>query len=214
MIIIGAKGFAKEVLQVVLEFLSKDLVLFYDDLNFKEPDKLFDTYSILKTEQEVVSHFKVDKRFTVGIGHPFLRKTMSDKFKALGGVYSSTISQNATIGQHEVFIGNGCNILAGAILSNSVQLGEGCMIYYNSVITHDVCLGDFVEISPSATILGRSQIGSFTQIGAHATILPDINIGKNVIVAAGAVVTKDVLDHSMVAGVPAVWKKNLKPLAF
>jgi acetyltransferase-like isoleucine patch superfamily enzyme len=46
-------------------------------------------------------------------------------------------------------------------------------------------------------------------LGTNATILPGIKLGKNVIVGAGAVVTKDVRDNTMVAGVPAVVKKNL-----
>jgi bifunctional N-acetylglucosamine-1-phosphate-uridyltransferase/glucosamine-1-phosphate-acetyltransferase GlmU-like protein len=41
-----------------------------------------------------------------------------------------------------------------------------------------------------------------------------VQIGSNVIVAAGAVVTKDVPDNCMVAGVPAIIKKQLNPLSF
>ena len=40
-------------------------------------------------------------------------------------------------------------------------------------------------------------------IGANAVILPGVHIGNHCVVAAGAVVTKDVLPHSLVAGVPA-----------
>jgi acetyltransferase-like isoleucine patch superfamily enzyme len=36
-----------------------------------------------------------------------------------------------------------------------------------------------------------------------AIICPGVTIGENSVVAAGAVVTKDVPDHSLVAGVPA-----------
>jgi acetyltransferase-like isoleucine patch superfamily enzyme len=47
-------------------------------------------------------------------------------------------------------------------------------------------------------------------IGAGAIILPGVTVGENAIVAAGAVVTKDVLDNTIVAGVPAKKIKNIK----
>jgi acetyltransferase-like isoleucine patch superfamily enzyme len=40
-------------------------------------------------------------------------------------------------------------------------------------------------------------------IGTGAIILGGVTIGENSIVGAGAVVTKDVLENSTVAGVPA-----------
>ena len=46
-------------------------------------------------------------------------------------------------------------------------------------------------------------IGDDVWIGANAVILPGVHIGRHCVVAAGAVVTKDVPDHSLVAGVPA-----------
>jgi len=46
-------------------------------------------------------------------------------------------------------------------------------------------------------------------IGAAATILPGVTIGKNAVVAAGAVVTVDVLDNSVVGGIPAKFIKQI-----
>lgn len=47
-------------------------------------------------------------------------------------------------------------------------------------------------------------------IGVAATILPGVTVGENSIVSAGAVVTKDVPDHSIVAGVPAQIIKTIE----
>ncbi len=215
MLIIGAKGFAKEVLEVIHQLNQLENLVFYDDVNKDAPEKLFKQFPIIKTIQEASNYFKtIDNRFTIGIGNPILRKHLYDKFTALGGKFAPTISPLATIGSYDVQIGIGTNVLSGAVFSNSTTLGVGCIVYYNSIITHDCEIGDFVEISPSVTLLGRCNIGSYTQIGANVTILPDIKIGTNVIIAAGAVVTKDVSDNCMVAGIPAVIKKELTPLAF
>ncbi len=46
-------------------------------------------------------------------------------------------------------------------------------------------------------------------IGARALILGGVTVGAGSIVAAGAVVTRDVAPNTLVAGVPAVKKKDL-----
>lgn len=215
MLIIGAKGFAKEVLEVLHQLNQLENLVFYDDVSDDVPEKLFGQFPVLRTTQEASVYFKtIENQFTIGIGNPVLRKKLYDKFTALGGVFTSTISPLATIGSYDVQIGIGSNILSGSVFSNSTEIGIGCVVYYNSIITHDCKIGNFVEISPSVTLLGRSKIDSYSQIGSNATILPDITIGKNVIIGAGSVVTKDVPDNCMVAGVPAVIKKELTPLNF
>lgn len=213
MLIIGAKGFAKEILEVLYSINELNDLVFYDDYNKDAPDFLYEKFPVLKNTNEVEQYFnKVSKKFTIGIGNPVLRKTMYDKITKLGGAYTSTISSLAELANFDVQIEAGVNILHGAIISNGVSVGLGSMIYYDVIITHDVCINKFVEISPSATLLGRCNIGSYTQIGSNVTILPDIVIGENVIVAAGAVVTKNVPSNCMVAGVPAQIKKTLTPL--
>lgn len=215
MLIVGAKGFAKEVLEVLHQNNETDNLVFYDDVNDDAPEDLYGQFKILKNTNEAEAYFKaVDNRFTIGIGNPILRKKIFEKFLALGGVFSSTISPKANIGSFDIRIGNGCNILANSIFSNSVIIGKGCIVYYNSIITHDCIIGNFVEISPSVTLLGRCFIGSFSQIGSNATILPDVKIGKNVIVGAGSVVTKDIPDNCVVVGIPAKIIKELEPLNF
>jgi sugar O-acyltransferase (sialic acid O-acetyltransferase NeuD family) len=215
MLIIGAKGFAKEILEVLHQKNETENLVFYDDINDDLPGKLFSKFPILKSENEALNYFNtIDNRFTIGIGRPILRKKMYDKFSDLGGDIITTISNLSFVGSYETSIGKGCNIMHGAVLSNNVKIGKGCIIYFNSVITHDSIIGDFVEVSPSANVLGRSKLGSFCQIGSGSIILPDLEIGKNVIVGAGSVVTKDIPDNSMVVGVPAKIVKELTPLDY
>ncbi len=204
MLIIGAKGFAKEILEILYQNNDIENLVFYDDVNPETDIKLFNRFLIIKTEQEAIAHFKnKDKRFVLGVGNPKIRKLLYEKFILDGGDPTSLISHNASVGRFDVEIGNGTNIMDYAVVSNNVKIGVGCLIYYNTNITHDCILGDFVELSPGATILGRCIIGQQSQIGANATILPDIRIGNNVIVGAGAVVTNDLPDNCTAVGVPA-----------
>lgn len=215
MLIVGAKGFAKEVLEVLYQLHSTEDLVFFDNVNQDTPDVLYQKFKVLRSFDEAQTYFNtVHKKFTLGIGNPFLRQQLADTFIGLGGILTTVISASANIGSFGVTIGEGSNILNQAIIANDVTIGKGAILYYNAVVTHDVEVGDFVEISPGAILLGRCAIGDYSQIGSHATILPDITIGSNVIVAAGAVVTENVPDNCMVAGVPAVVKKQLNPLIF
>lgn len=213
MLIIGAKGFAKEVLQV---FHDKDFIgkiAFYDDVNYDVSGLLFDQFPILKNEAEVVEFFKTNgNEFTIGIGSPASRFKLYKKFVDLGGEFISSISPFAQIGNFDVTIGTGSNVLSQSIFSNSTRIGIGCIVYYNVVITHDCVVEDFVELAPNVILLGRCRIGKFSQIGANTTVLPDVKIGKNVIIGAGSVVTKDIPDNSVAFGIPAKVIKNLEPI--
>lgn len=213
MLIIGAKGFAKEVLQVFLDIGITEKIAFYDDVNADLSGMLFDQFPILKNEEEVVDFFRVNgSKFTIGIGSPVLRFKLYKKFIHLGGIFTSSLSPLAKIGSYDVSIGAGSNLLSQVILSNSSSIGIGCIVYYNVVITHDSVVEDFVELAPNVILLGRCRIGKFTQVGASTTVLPDVKIGSNVIIGAGSVVTRDIPDNSMAIGIPAKIIKNLEPL--
>jgi sugar O-acyltransferase (sialic acid O-acetyltransferase NeuD family) len=215
MLIVGAKGFAKEVLEVLHQLNQLDNLVFYDDVNSDAPEKLYDKFTILKSIGAAQDYFnKVDSRFTIGIGDPVLRKKLYDKFIEIGGEFTSVISPLAQIGNFGNLIHEGCNIMTGSVLTNDITIGKGTLINLNCTIGHDCKVGDFVEMSPGVHISGNCIIGAYTVFGTNATVLPKITIGKNVIVGAGSVVTKDVPDNSLVLGIPAIVKKELPPLTF
>ena len=47
-------------------------------------------------------------------------------------------------------------------------------------------------------------------IDGNALILPGVHIGNNCIIAARTVVTHDILDNSLVGGMPAKVNKNIE----
>ena len=56
-----------------------------------------------------------------------------------------------------------------------------------------------------------TYIGHSCVIGSGARIMPGVRVGNYCVVGAGAVVTKDVPDHTIVAGNPAkVIKENIE----
>ena len=76
MLIIGAKGFAKEVLEIAHQLNQLEDLVFYDDVNIDTPEKLFNQFPVLKSFGRAEIYFKnKDKKFSIGIGNPSLRKT-------------------------------------------------------------------------------------------------------------------------------------------
>ena len=205
MIVVGARGFAKELLEVLVStkynFTEKNL-FFFDNVYKNTPDFLFGKFKVLRSFDEVKHIFQEEsKDFCLGLGEPILRKNLYKVFSNLGGEVKSVISNKCEIGSFGTQIGLGTSIIGNAIITNNVTVGDGCLIYMNTSITHDVEIGDFVQVSPGVSVLGRSRIKDFTMIGAGAVVLPDIEIGKNCIIGAGAIVTKEVPDNSIVVGV-------------
>jgi sugar O-acyltransferase (sialic acid O-acetyltransferase NeuD family) len=203
MLIIGAKGHAKEILSVLNHNSQHQELYFFDDVTENLPTTLYNKYPILRTYEQVEELFKTQRNFAIGLGNPKLRYLLSQRFQKMGGVLQSVISSEASIGQYDVNLGKGINVMSRVVITNSISIAEGALLNAGALIHHDVYIGQYVEVSPGAIITGGAIIEEFSSIGAGATILPKIRIGKNSVVGAGAVVTKDVPDDSIVAGVPA-----------
>lgn len=204
MLIIGAKGFAKELLEVCHQLGETENLVFYDDLSSDLPEMLFGKFNILRTKEAAKSYFNnIDKRFALGLGNPVLRQKMAEQFTNWGGELTSLISPKAHIGSFGVEIACGATILTGAQITNEVKIGKGLLMYPNAIITHDCIIGDYVELSPGASILGNCIVKARSHIGANATILSGVCVSEGCSVGAGAVVTKDVEANKTVKGVPA-----------
>lgn len=203
MLIVGAKGLAKEVLEIFHQQNELANLFFYDDISTDVPDLLYGKFKVLRNIEEAAQLFTTDNLFTIGIGNPKLRQLFYEKFIAIGGEFATVVSANANIGHFGNSFGAGCNIMTGSIITNDVKIGKGCLVNLNCTIGHDTVIGDFVELSPAVNISGRCVIGNYCNIGTGAILLPNVELGDNVIVGAGAVVAKDVGDGLTVVGIPA-----------
>jgi len=208
MLIAGAGRHAKD-LMALSEISRKELV-FFDDTTTPPQSFFLEEYQILNRLSEAKQYLTKDKRFILGLGGTQNRKKVSDKLLSIGGELTTISAVNITVGNYDVVLGDGLNIMQYAFISNSVRIGTGTLINTRVSLHHDVEVGAFCDIGPGSVLLGGANVGEFTQIGASATILPNVTIGDNCTVGAGAVVTEDVQNNSLVAGVPAEKKMSNK----
>jgi sugar O-acyltransferase (sialic acid O-acetyltransferase NeuD family) len=214
MLITGAKGFAKEVLEVLHQNNEASDVYFFDDVSENVSDKLYGKFKVIRSLQEAKAIISLDNRFCLGIGNPMLRYKMKNRLEQISGVLASVISPKAAIGHFGTSIGNGCTIMTGVVITNDVKIGTGVLVNLNCTIGHDSIIEDFVELCPGVHISGNCKVGRFSNIGTNASVLPGISIGENVVVGAGAVVTKDIPANSLVIGIPAAIKEQIPVLSF
>lgn len=205
MLIVGAKGMAKELLHLLVDNnISSDLnLIFFDNVSNNVPDLLYNRFKILKDFESVKKFFEKRNQYTLGIGNPMLRVKMYNKFNSLGGEIISVISKNSNIGVFGTTIGRGSIIMPGVVITNDVKIGKGVLININSSISHDSEIGDFSELACGVVVPGRCKIGKKVFIGSNATLNPDLEIGEGAIIGAGAVVIKNVPAYSVVVGNPA-----------
>ncbi len=209
MVIIGAKGFAKEILQVLHHNAKTANIAFFDNINENAPSLLYSVFPVLRSYDELKQYFISNgSDFILGVGGAKTRASLYETVSLLGGNVQTVISKYSFVAPYGVVIGEGSCIMTSSIIECDVRVGKGTLINKGAILSHDSTIGSFCEISPGAKILGRAKIGDLTEVGANAVVLPDRVVGKNCKIGAGAVVTKDVPDNSTVVGIPA---KPIKP---
>lgn len=92
--------------------------------------------------------------------------------------------------------------------ANNISIGDDCAIAGDVLIQDTDFHPTFDEFGNPRPVSKPIVIGNHVWICAHSIILKGVHIGDGAIIAAGAVVTKDVPAHCMVAGNPAVVKKE------
>lgn len=122
-------------------------------------------------------------------------KMVDDSFSMFPPFYTDC-GKNITFGKN-VFINSGCRFQD----QGGIIIGDGTFIGHNVVLAtlnHGLMPEDRGTTYPAPIMIGKN-----VWIGANATVLQGVTIGDNAVIAAGAVVTKDVLENTIVGGVPA-----------
>jgi len=122
-----------------------------------------------------------------GIGavtrHPF-RSEVYARIKAAGYALPNIAHPHAAI-EPSVVLGEGNQIMAGAVVGSAARIGDNCIVNSNAVVSHDSVLADNVHVAPGALLAGGVHVGSNTLIGMGVTVFMGVHIGENVVVVNG-----------------------------
>ncbi|QQR81181.1 MAG: acetyltransferase [Deltaproteobacteria bacterium] len=190
-VILGAGGHSR-VLYDCLELLKRNVL------------------DVCEDDHDILKNYKPQKvELVMGIGSvrdTDLRRAIYLKFKNKGYDFATVIHPLASIGS-KVQMGEGVQVMAGAIIQIGSRVGDNVLINTNSVLDHDCEIGDHSHVAPGATISGGVKIGAESHIGTGASIIQGIRLGSRCLVGAGSAVVKNFPDGSILLGCPA---KNCK----
>lgn len=117
----------------------------------------------------------------------------------------------------KVLIGDNAVIMMGAIINIGAEIGADSMIDMGAVLGGRAIVGKHCHIGAGTVLAGVVEpasaqpvrIDDNVLIGANAVVIEGVHVGEGAVVAAGAIVTHYVAPHTMVAGVPAKFIKNV-----
>lgn len=210
-VIIGAGGFAREVLDVIEACNQKnrefDMLGYIVDPEYGSPGTMINEKPILG-DFDWLKCYAREVYVICGVGPSHHRFQLIKRADEIGCQYFSLIHPKAIV-TPRVEIGRGVVITAGCILTNQIKIDNHVHINLDCTIGHDATLDEFVTLAPGVHVSGKVSIEKGSYVGTGANIIERINIGKWSIIGAGSTIVKDVLENTTVVGVPGkVIKKH------
>ena len=202
LIIIGASGFGREVLQ-----WAKDVNKVKPTWNVKgfiddNPNAL----ASYKCDKQVLGNVKnwtvsENEVFTCAIAMPEVKMNIVKAMLEKQAEFVSVIHPKAVIGDF-CKLGNGLIITPNAKVSPNVTLGDFVTLL-GSGVGHDASLGDFCTIAGYCSINGNVEIGEGSFVASNSCIAPKKKVGNWAFVGMGSMVITNVKSYSKVLGNPA-----------
>lgn len=203
LVIYGAGGFGREVLQIVKDLNrvapTWDCRGFLVDSGFVAEQRVHGL-PVLGDAEWLRNH--VDVQVIVAVGSPAGRRRITRRIAAYGNQFATLIHPRAWIGDH-VEIPAGCVICAGALITTDIFLGAHTHVNIGSTIGHDAKISDFVTISPGCNVSGGVRLEEGVELGSGAVIVPGVSVGAWSVIGANAVVSKDIPRDCTAVGMPA-----------
>ncbi len=204
LIIVGAGGFGREVLQYAQDCHRAERgpqpVGFLDDAA-----GALNGYRVsvpLLGDLSMVAGL-LDHVFVVGVGDPWQRRDLARQITAAGGQLHSVVHPSAYV-TDTAGIGVGCVLAPFTFLAVDSVIQDNVAVNAYACVGHDCVVGTHSVMSPYSTLNGYAELGSTCLLGTHASVASQVRVGRNSKVASGSVVLSDVPPGSLVIGTPGV----------
>ncbi len=156
--------------------------------------------AILDSERLTESH--PPARYSIANGVGFMpgqtnRRALFENMRDQGYSFAAVRHPSAVVAGSAA-LGDGAQIMAGAIIQNGCEIGANAIINTGAQIDHGCIIGDLSHICPGAILSGDVVIGEGAFVGAGAIIVNGLRIGRAAVIGAGSVITRDVADGGRV----------------
>ena len=208
--LVGAGGFAREVMPIALEHLAKVTGGHLDGhVCFVEPTPVKEIVNGIPciSEDEFLALTAERRMFNVAVADSVFRQAIAERWINHGIEPLSLRASNVEILANND-IQEGAILCGNSMITSNARIGRFFHSNIYSYVTHDCVIGDYVTFAPNVHCNGNVHIHDHAYIGAGAIIKQGtrekpLTIGAGAVVGMGAVVTKDVPPYTTVVGNPA-----------
>lgn len=116
--------------------------------------------------------------------------------------YATVVHPSAVV-PSSCTLGVGSLVLAGTVLTASVQVGRHVVLMPGCVLTHDDVLEDFATLGARVALAGAVTVETGAYMGTGSLVREHLHVGQWSVVGMGSVVLQDVPAHEVWVGVPA-----------
>ncbi|RAU23547.1 sugar acetyltransferase [Paramagnetospirillum kuznetsovii] len=156
-------------------------------------------------DEAVLGHSPDEVQLVNGIGSiapGSARQRVFESFRQRGYRFATIVDPHAVVAE-DVRLGEGVQIMAGAVIQPGCAIGDNAIVNTRAAIDHDCTVGAHAHVAPGVTLSGDVTVGEDAHMGIGACVIQGIAIGASALVAAGAVVIAPVAADASVKGVPA-----------
>lgn len=202
LIIVGASGFGREVLQWV-----KHSNLVQNTWNVKGfIDDNLEALNGYQCDYQVIDSIKnyspnPNDYFAIAIALPRVKKIVVEILQSKKAKFASIIHPTAIISEF-CQLGEGIIVTPNAKISPNVKVGNFVTLL-GSGFGHDAVVEDFCTITGNCSINGHVTLGEGAFIGSNSCIAPGKKVGAWALVAMGSMVIMNVKAGTKVMGNPA-----------
>ena len=199
--VFGASGHAKVVMDIIERQGLYKIAFLVDDDPALNGSEVYG-YRVIGGKEALLARKGEVSRGIVAIGSITARMKVAKWLTENGFSLVTVVHPSAQLARG-VTVGQGCVIMAGAVINSDSRIADNVIVNTRASIDHDCLVRDGVHIAPGAVLCGTVTVGEETFVCAGATIAPNLKIGEHAIIGAGSTVIRDVPDGVTVVGSPA-----------
>lgn len=203
LIIIGARGFGREVYNLALKCkeVNGDFEIkgFLDD-KIDALEGFLNYPSIIDSVENYIP--EMNDVFVCALGDVYYKKKYTDIILNKKGKFISLIHPGATIYSNAI-IGERAIITGNVLISCDTQIGNDVIIHAGTIIGHDVKIGNNCSLGARTFFGGFAKIEDFVTLHPNSSVLPHVIVRSKTIIGISSVVIKNTPSNVTLHGNPA-----------